>query len=124
MVRQGDVLLVPINRVADEHLAGTDTEGEGRRIVLAHGEVTGHAHAIYPDRDVAESVAEPAKPPRLYNLTNPTMFSTLPAKLLRLDTRALVRHEEHDAISLPAGDYLAIIQHEGDEIEGLRRVQD
>lgn len=41
--RQGDVLVVPAAAVPD---GATPLEREGGRVVLAHGEVTGHAHAI------------------------------------------------------------------------------
>lgn len=124
MVRQGDVLIMPIDTVADAEIGQIVTEGEGKRIVLAHGESTGHAHAIYPDIDIREQVCEPADPPTLRELLNPGRYSTLPCRLLRLPARALVRHEEHDPISLAPGDYLVVIQHEGDELEGLRRVAD
>lgn len=125
IVRQGDVLIIPIDTVADKHLAEIDTEGEGKRIVLAHGEATGHAHAIYPDLDRQARIAESdTSPPCVYKLANPTQFSKLPARLLRIKTRALLRHEEHSPISLPPGDYLVIQQHEGDEIGNLRKVSD
>jgi hypothetical protein len=123
MVRQGDVLIMPVDTVPDTALGDVVTEGEGKRIVLAHGEATGHAHAIYPSMDASDGVSE-AKcgPPKLFELSAPEKYSSLPCRLLRLETRGLVRHEEHDPISLPAGDWLVIIQHEGDELEGLRRV--
>ena len=43
-IRQGDVLL---QEVASLPLGCTEVASEEHRIVLAHGEVTGHAHAIY-----------------------------------------------------------------------------
>jgi hypothetical protein len=43
-VRQGDVQLQPVAKLP----AGcTEIPADGNRIVLAYGEVTGHAHAIY-----------------------------------------------------------------------------
>lgn len=47
MYRQGDILIVPVKSI----LAGLKkVEREAGRIVLAHGEVTGHAHTISDDR--------------------------------------------------------------------------
>jgi hypothetical protein len=43
-VRQGDVQLQP---VASLPSGCTEIPADGNRIVLAYGEVTGHAHAIY-----------------------------------------------------------------------------
>lgn len=59
-IRQGDVLLRPVKALP----AGcTPIEPEGgRRFVLAHGEVTGHAHAIYeftPDEQAEQELAKP-----------------------------------------------------------------
>ena len=42
MYRQGDVLIVPIKAFRRNWPVGR----EAGRVVLAHGEVTGHAHAI------------------------------------------------------------------------------
>ena len=42
-VRQGDVLLVPVDEVPEGARPLARTRG---RVVLAEGEVTGHAHAI------------------------------------------------------------------------------
>lgn len=44
MIRQGDVLLVPVDMLVPER-AKTFTE-----IVLAEGEMTGHAHRVQADR--------------------------------------------------------------------------
>jgi hypothetical protein len=43
MYRQGDVLIIPVESIP-ERLDAIDRD-DGR-VVLAHGEVTGHAHAI------------------------------------------------------------------------------
>src|ERR1700688_418630 len=43
MFRQGDILIVPVDQLP----AGLKwIERENGRVILAHGEVTGHAHAI------------------------------------------------------------------------------
>ena len=43
MYRQGDVLIVPVESIPEEL---DPVDREDGRVVLAHGEVTGHAHAI------------------------------------------------------------------------------
>jgi hypothetical protein len=101
MFRQGDVLIVECSRVE----ASKEVEREGGRIVLAHGEVTGHAHAIA------------------------SMDATLlmnEATLNRyLDVRAPVTldHEEHGRIELPSGFFQVVRQREY-RPEGLRQVAD
>lgn len=128
-VRQGDVLVTPVKRPVDPTDIGKLIEDNDKnRIVLAYGEVTGHAHAFYPSMDVREKVTKKVeKPVQLFALNNISKYSdsTLPdQRLLRLNTRALLRHEEHHGIRLPAGDYIVTHQHEGDELEEMRRVAD
>lgn len=90
MFRQGDVLLVPATeRSAD---GWESVAADGPRVVLAHGEDSGHAHAI------AEGDAtlwqRPGSPVRLLVVARPT---------------ALL-HEEHAAIRLAPGAYLVRLQ--------------
>jgi hypothetical protein len=47
-IRQGDVALIPVTAIP---AGATEIKTESKRIVLAYGEVTGHAHAIYEDID-------------------------------------------------------------------------
>lgn len=55
-IRQGDVLLQAIDKLP----AGcSEIKPDGNRIVLAYGEVTGHAHAIY---DHVQPIAAPVSP--------------------------------------------------------------
>lgn len=101
MARQGDVLIVECDRVD----GCGEVPREAGRIVLAHGEVTGHAHAI---------------------ASNDAML-VMDAKTLDrfLDVRAPVTldHEEHSRIELPSGFYKVTIQREY-RPEGIRRVAD
>ncbi len=79
MFRQGDVLVVACDEVpADAELVARDNG----RIVLAYGEVTGHAHTIH------------------------SPFAALVAKAVQL------KHEEHSKIDLPAGNYRVVRQVE------------
>lgn len=121
IARQGDVLLFkPRGNVMPGKLI---EEGEKNRVVLAHGEVTGHAHAFYFND--AELPAQKKNAFELYETDAPThAFTKFEGRLLRLNERAFLRHEEHAPFSLPARDFIVVIQHEGDELGELRRVAD
>lgn len=132
MGRQGDVLIVPASVPFSEgDLGKLVQDSDGSRVVLAYGEVTGHAHAFYPQLDEREEAANDADArPRaaLYELSNPGRYcaTTLTdgVRALRLTARCLLRHEEHAFQSFPAGDYVVIQQQVGDEIKEMRRVAD
>ena len=101
MYRQGDVLIVPINQIPkDVKPIPLDND----RIVLAYGEVTGHAHAIK---------------------SKTTSFWTTDAgkRYLQVKVQALLKHEEHSEIVLPAGDYEVFQQREYTP-EAIRNVAD
>jgi hypothetical protein len=104
MYRQGDVLLIRVDAVPKT--TGRRNRDARGRLVLAQGEATGHAHAIesalaelFEDRDgtlylrVGAAAAEPAR----------------------------LVHEEHAAITLPAGSYRVVRQVEYHPAD-LRRV--
>lgn len=85
LYRQGDVLIARIDEIPD---GLHPVPMESGRVVLAHGEVTGHAHAVEgPVQFLAADVAE------------------LERAFLRVEQEAQVVHEEHDTIVLPPGDY-------------------
>jgi hypothetical protein len=92
LYRQGDVLLKKIQKSLTDAKPVARDRG---RIVLAYGEVTGHAHAI--DDSLAELFEE--KDGQIY---------------LRVDAGAGVelRHEEHATITLPPGVYRVTRQRE------------
>ena len=104
--RQGDVAIRKIERLPIA--AQTPIDRDGGRIVLAYGEVTGHAHAILePDTDVRfMGTAELAQ------------------RFLEVLAEVGVRlvHEEHDTIDLPAGTYEVIRQREYDLANGNTRM--
>lgn len=85
MYRQGDVLVMAL-ATAMPH----DVQAQARttrRIVLAHGEATGHAHAI----DADGATLYDAKDGKVY-----LQVTGIPVALL---------HEEHRTIQLPPGVY-------------------
>ncbi|MBL1067873.1 hypothetical protein [Streptomyces sp. 7-21] len=97
MYRQGDVLIVPLApeevppQTRDAHEEPRDGRG---RMVLALGEVTGHAHAVVgPGRLLREPGGSGAM-------------------LLELPGGGRLVHEEHAAITLPKGWYRVIRQRE------------
>ncbi|WP_026342778.1 hypothetical protein [Nocardia sp. BMG111209] len=95
MFRQGDVLIVPM---AEEAVPGhlREAPGEPRdargRMVLALGEVSGHAHAL-------------TAPGRLLR-SDPSV------RLLHLPEGGRLVHEEHAPIVLPKGWYRVVRQRE------------
>jgi hypothetical protein len=99
MWRQGDVLIMQ----ADKVKPGAEVPRDKGRVVLAYGEVTGHAHAI----------KTPAA--KLYELATPAADAAalaLGERILRSRTGMRLQHEEHDEIKLPAGSFLVRHQRE------------
>ncbi len=105
--RQGDVM---IRAVAEIPNAAQDVTPKNDRIVLAHGEVTGHAHAIACGEAREFSFVEAGAAVR--------RFLSVVSK-----TGATVRHEEHASIPLPPGAY-EIIQQREYTPESIRNVAD
>ena len=104
MYRQGDVLIVPVKSIPKTaELVARDSG----RIVLAHGEVTGHAHAIKDNR------AALFRDPKLA-----AIFMHISG-----DTPVALEHDEHDTIELPPGNYRVIRQVEYTP-EAIRNVAD
>lgn len=100
--RQGDVFVERVRSIPK----GTRVKRDRRRIVLAYGEVTGHAHAIV-DRE-AELVE-----------------TDLGERFLRVLAEGGVDlvHEEHSTITLPRGNYRVGRQREYSP-EAIRTVAD
>ncbi len=105
--RQGDVLVVAVTRLPQDR---TPIGAEDGRLILAHGEATGHAHALRADDGVEffTTPATKAKPARRY---------------LRLVKGARLFHDEHLPIDLPPGRYEVRRQKEYAP-EGIRTVAD
>ncbi len=90
MYRQGDVLLVRTDKLPASAEKMTSDEN---RIVLAYGEVTGHAHAIA--------------------LSQANLFIDGDTRYLKVtDSGADLVHEEHSTIHLEAGVYRVVQQRE------------
>lgn len=85
--RQGDVLIESTTDRIPSTAAELAMQG---RVALALGEVTGHAHAIYP----SGGKALPAK-----------LWDAGAERFLQVLERCTLRHEEHAAITLEPGTY-------------------
>jgi hypothetical protein len=92
MFRQGDVLLVPIKAMPKRVTA---VQRESGRAVLAHGEATGHAHAIKDSRAA------------LFRDPDMNVFMQVGG-----NASVALEHEEHDPIPVPPGSYRVIRQRE------------
>lgn len=101
MYRQGDILIVPVKSIPK---GAKLVERENGRVILAHGEVTGHTHALL-DRNV--------------NMVEKDMRRFLEIT----GGGASVVHEEHGTIKLDAGFYEVIRQREYSP-EAVRNVAD
>ena len=104
MLRQGDVLIVPVKKLPEKL---EKIKRENGRVVLAHGEVTGHAHAIKDQR------AALFRDPKLA-----AIFMHVSG-----DGPVALEHDEHDTIEVPPGNYQIVRQREYSPQE-IRRVED
>lgn len=104
MYRQGDVMIREVSSLP----ANAKAVKNRGRIVLAHGEVTGHAHAIAV-RDAKEFTMQDA--------------AGVVKRFLHVASCATVKHEEHAPIALPAGIY-EIVQQREYTPEEIRNVAD
>jgi hypothetical protein len=97
--RHGDVLLVPVALPGD----AIPVPPAARGVVLAEGEVTGHAHVM-----PAETVQ---------------MWSVGDQRYITVREPSALTHEEHATQVIAPGDYRVIIQREYTP-EGIRNVAD
>ena len=103
VIRQGDVALIGVKVIPKSAVEQPAPNG---RLVLALGEVTGHAHAFYDDT---------------YNVKLYVAHDG--ARYLDVREPAELRHEEHSPARIPAGKYLLPQQTEY-SAAALRRVAD
>lgn len=130
-IRQGDVYLIPV-KALPEGCTHIEPEG-GRRFVLAHGEVTGHAHAIYeftPDEKAEQDIANAAEIAgaaleRARTRRTAQMWSSPSGEwYLEVRQQSTMKHEEHAAPQIPAGIYHCPVQVEAGPDNMLRIVAD
>ena len=99
-IRQGDVCLIPVTSLP----AGAKQHESKDRVVLAYGEITGHAHAIY-------------------DTTKARLWDSGVERFLQVLEKCELKHEEHSAATLAPGIYYLPQQVEYTPKE-LRRVAD
>ena len=108
LVRQGDVLVRPTTK---RPIASAKTILDRGRVILAYGEVTGHAHEV-----IGVDNADPVPAMALFEEPDGT-------RLLMVKRDALLHHEEHGPIALAPGGYEVIRQREYSP-ESIRNVAD
>lgn len=102
---QGDVAIIPLGARYKLPADAKPLPREGGRVVLAHGELTGHAHAIADEGAV--------------------LFEHGAVRILMVGAEgAVVRHEEHDPIRLEAGPHEVRRQEEWTDKDEPRQVAD
>jgi hypothetical protein len=99
--RQGDYLLETVDSIPAEAKL---VEREDGRVIVGRGEKTGHHHAI------AEQGVELLEAPA----HDWPVFGEPPAKarFLSVPQEAYLVHEEHNTVTLPAGNYRVIQQRQ------------
>lgn len=107
--RQGDVLIELISDIPKT----AKKQKRSRNVILAHGEVTGHHHAL-----------ETADPTDWWKGEQPTSEKPSTLELfVSLRSGGAVTHQEHSRIELPPGNYRVSRQREYSP-EEIRNVQD
>ena len=100
LYQQGDVLLLTAEIPSSASIS--------RRLILAEGEVTGHAHRL-----------DEATDGLLYEATDGTLYLRVGAQ------GATITHEEHRSITVPQGDYrVGRVQEYDHFAEEARSVRD
>lgn len=106
LIRQGDVILVPVNEIPNKT---KKVERENGLVILAHGEVTGHHHAIREEA-VELVTTEQANELRMWL----SVTTNEPVALT---------HQEHATLLVPPGKYEVRRQREYSP-EQIRNVAD
>ena len=104
MERKGDVMLFKVAELPKGAVV-IKTNGD---VILAHGEVTGHAHRIKREQTEKPSAR---------------LFDVGAERYLQIAERVALTHEEHSAIFLEAGVYRQAFQFEEKRAE-IQRVAD
>jgi hypothetical protein len=97
--RQGDVLVVmdPVAQIPDD--AKEIVVQDQRGIILAYGEVTGHAHAVELETEEGGKL-------------NARYWDAGAERFIQVLSRSTLKHEEHSAIVLEPGLYRQAFQTE------------
>jgi hypothetical protein len=96
-LRQGDVSLIPVDRVPDDASLMPPTDG---MYVLAEGEATGHIHALHAARV------------QMYRRAAEVYLLVLAAVELRHGNPAQGWQGDHETLTVPEGTYIANIERD------------
>lgn len=120
MARQGDVVIVRCDRIPD---GANPIKREGGKVVLAHGEVTGHMHAI-SEKHVQHFRVDDAMAQRVEDRTRLRAGGALAQTYLMVEgAPALLKHDEHEEIQIAPGTY--IVRRQREYVRGeIRNVAD
>lgn len=122
--QQGDVIIEPISLRGIKMPKGKKmTQKDSRGYLLALGEVTGHAHAL----EEIEGVEVIEAPQKILVLRNGREEQEEVRYFIRITNKngAVLRHEEHNAQTIPPGEYVVRGVREYDHFaEEARRVID
>ena len=102
ILRQGDVLIARIDSIPAN---ATEIKRGKRGVVLAEGDVTGHAH-------------------RIANRTATLYHTEMDQRYMRVTAPVQLKHEEHSTVTIPPGDYRVSIHAEYQPGALPRRVED
>lgn len=101
MIRQGDILLVPASLPEGYEKRNTNS------VIVGYGEATGHSHVL----DNAVWVVAPETTEEdLRRFANGEMLDT--PVFVEVSEGGMLRHQEHDALTIVAGVWRVIRQRE------------
>jgi hypothetical protein len=98
------------NKVQSAHVNG---QAKGKKLTVAFGEVTGHSHSFYMDKN----------PPGVEITAfgrRRTSVGDIP-QYVNIEGESTINHEEHNALTMPTGLYEVRIVQEFDHIAGRAR---
>jgi hypothetical protein len=120
VIRQGDVALRPVSKLPE---GCTEIAPDGNRTVLAYGEVTGHAHAIYDYTSTANENVSEIVDAAIARAKARLVVAPDGNRYLQVIETVNLKHEEHTAHEIKPGFYHLPTQMEYEPSE-LRRVAD
>lgn len=113
VLRQGDVLLRTTTKRPSTKATSVVDAG---RVILAYGEVTGHAHVAVADLPATDN-PDPVAPCELFEEPDGT-------RLLVVRRPSALVHEEHDRLGLEAGVTYEVIRQCEWSLDDVRQVAD
>ena len=134
--RHGEMVLIPVPKNLEEQWQDL-YEQAGQKMkkprVIAEGEITGHKHELAGGQVDAMALNEDSAMAKSTNtlgyVSRRSFLRTLgigtiagPVILLKVVKAATLRHPEHNALRIPAGNYVTYAQRECDETMARRVV--